>query len=202
MHRITATVTLSRYLVPRLQAPWDPDFIYAVGYDGSWPHGFAVGYANYDANRLFPAAGGPLTRVERGVLTVAYVPPLPESIHQPAGVLDLVHPRVSYDLIPSYYDNATGEFLTAKHRVGAGVHVRAFGGLFLNVTAFAYPDPERQQPWDSDYAYVFGYTRGWPSTFAIQYANYSGTRYPWREPITGTGRFGNGSVSLSWSRRF
>jgi hypothetical protein len=201
-HRFGASITFSRYIVPRLQAPWDPDFVYSIGYDGTWPHGFAIGYANYDANRLSPAAGQPATRVERGVMTAAVVPPLPQWLRHPARAIDIIHPRVTYDLVPSYYDNRSGLYESGKHRVGAGVHVRALGGLFVSAVAHVYPDPSRQQPWDPDYTYVFGYTRGWPENLTIQYANYSGTRYPWREPVAGTGRFGNGSVSLSWSRRF
>lgn len=197
----SASVTLYRYLVPRLQAPWDPDFVYSLGYAAPWPRGLHASYANYDANRLQPVNGQPVTHVDRGVVTVAFAP----AVSSPFRAIDPtagVYPRASYEVVPSYLDMRTGDYQRAKHRVGAGVYAHALGGLFVNVALFVYPDPAQQQPWDSDYSYAFGFARGWPSSVTVQYANYTGTRYPWREAEERTGRFRNGTLQVAYSHRF
>lgn len=202
--RLWASVTFHRYLVSRLQAPWDPDFTYGVGYELAWPRGASLSYANYDANRLAPETGQPVTRIDRGVVSLAYAPPLPDALRQLLRVDRTagLYPRLSYDLIPRYYDVSSNRFSSGKHRLGAGAHLHALGGWFLSANLYAYPDPARQQPWDPDFTYVFGYSRGYPSNVTFQYANYSGNRFPWRQPSAGTGRFGNGGFSVTWSRRF
>ena len=203
-HRLRASVTYFRYLVPRLQAPWDPDFVYSVSYDVGWLRGASISYANYDANRLSPREGQRFTRLDRGMLAITYSAPLPESLG-PLTRLDpsaRVQPRISYDVAPSYWDAAAAGYQGGKHRVGAGARFQALGGYFLDAMIYAYPDPERQQPWDPDFTYVFGYSVGYPATLTLQYANYSGNRLPGRERATGTGTFGNGTVSVAWVRRF
>jgi hypothetical protein len=203
-NRLTASVSFYRYLVPRLQAPWDPDFVYNLTYDARWLRGMSLTYANYDANRLLPRGDQVVTHVDRGVVSLSFAPQVPDPLRRLVRIdrTSGFHPRLAYDVIPTYFDSSTGDFRHGKHRVGVGAYIHAFGGWFVAASAHVYPDPERQQPWDSDYAYVFGYSRGWPDRVTIQYANYTGTRFPWRTPTPGTGRFGHGTVSVAWARRF
>ena len=71
-------------------------------------------------------------------------------------------------------------------------------GWFAHATALAWPDRSRQQPWDPDYLYGLGWTQPGPAGLTVQYANYSGNRWPGRARSTGEGLFRSGSVSVSW----
>jgi hypothetical protein len=65
-----------------------------------------------------------------------------------------------------------------------------------------YPVASQQQPWDPDYTYGFGYFDFHPGKLSVQYNNYSGNRYPWRQRGAHTGTFAWGGLSLSWGYGF
>lgn len=48
---------------------------------------------------------------------------------------------------------------------------------FASVTAFVYQQPARQQPWNPDFTYCFGYNDWHPNTASLTYCNYGGNRY-------------------------
>jgi hypothetical protein len=201
-----ATVTGHAYLRPLQQAPWDPDFTYVFGYDDWRPHTFSLTYANYGGNRFVPdrAAGERFTRFLQGTVALGYKFPAPSWL---AG-LTLVHPsgsqnhRLSYEVTPEYFDLASLSLRNWKHRVGLYTRYVAFGNWYLDLNLFAYPAPDRQQPWDPDFTYGFGYFDWRSGTFSVQYNNYSGNRFPWRNRAPGTGRFLDGALSIVWTYAF
>lgn len=204
LRRLSASVTFYRYVRPHLQAPWDPDFIYAVGYDPGGPRAVTLSYANYDANRLAPRAGAAVSRLDRGVLTATYRVPAPAALQRLVR-LDrsaALGGRLSYELMPSYYDAASNGYRGGKHRLGLAVSYYAFRGAFVDLTLHAYPARGQQQPWDPDFTYAVGYARGYPTTLTLHYANYSGTRLPGRARGEQTGRLRDGRLYLTWSHRF
>ena len=48
---------------------------------------------------------------------------------------------------------------------------------FVGVTAFGYLQRERQQAWNPDFTYCFGYNDWHPNTASLTYCNYGGNRY-------------------------
>jgi hypothetical protein len=58
---------------------------------------------------------------------------------------------------------------------------------------------DQQQPWDPDFTYGIGYYDWHPGTILVQYNNYSGNRLPWRDKSADTGKFKDGSITISWS---
>lgn len=71
---------------------------------------------------------------------------------------------------------------------------------FASVTFYRYLYEDRQQPWNPDFTYTFGYDDWHPNTFSLVYGNYSGNRL---NPARGEtySRFGQGTWSLGYKFR-
>ena len=200
-----ATFTHYAFLRPQQQRPWDPDFSYTVGYEDYRPGTLSVVYANYGGNRLRPdrSRGERVTRLDEGSVTAAYRFVLPRHLERlfvpnPGG--RIVH-TLTYSVVPRFTtdDGGTGRL---KHRLGLATRYAIAGPLYAEATAHVYPKADQQQPWDPDYVYGFGYADYGSGRVSLQYANHSGTRYPWRPRTPGTGGFRDGGLSLSWLYAF
>ncbi|SNS33687.1 hypothetical protein SAMN06265795_102272 [Noviherbaspirillum humi] len=70
---------------------------------------------------------------------------------------------------------------------------------FFNFTARRYFLPDRQQPWNPDFTYAFGYDDWHPYTLSLIYGNYGGNRF---SPDYGRGeartRFNQGTLSYAF----
>jgi len=196
-----AHVTLYGYLEPRSRAPWNPDFTYSFGYDDWHPYTLSLVYSNYSNNRFDPRRGDPITRLARGTVTGAWKVPVPRGLARLFLVDERlsINCRVGANLTPRHEreDGTVGRW---KQSTLIGCRYPFTERLFVDVTAFAYR--RGQQPWDPDYTYSFGWSDWRPGRFSIQYSNYSGNRFPWRSRGRNTGRFRDGSISLSWSQSF
>ncbi len=198
-----ASVTFHEYLEPELQRPWNPDFSYVFGYDDWRPYTLSFTYANYGGNRLNPdrTRGERPTRFEEGVFTLAWKFIVPEGIKRWL----VVHPTgglggsIGITGVPRYFDLESGETRAWKRSVQLNLKYTIYKWWYINATLIWYPIPEQQQPWDPDFTWGFGYFDWHPGKVTVQYNNYSGNRFPWRDNVSGTGRFRDGSVSVSWS---
>lgn len=179
------------------QAPWDPEFTYAFGYDNWRSYTFSVTYSNYEGNKFSPDAGERFTHFDRGTLELSWKAPNPFRdwlLVHPSG--DLQH-RFSLLTSPEYVDQQNAEH-NWKTRLALDTKYNVYKWWYVDFTAYVYPKSSQQQPWDPDFTYGFGYSDWHPGTLSVQYNNYSGTRWPWRSS-SGTGRFVDGAVSVSWS---
>ncbi len=197
-----ASLTAYRYLEAGLQAPWNPDFTYVFGYDDWHPYSLSFTYSNYGGNRWSPdvAAGERRTQFRQGGWSLgwkfALPPPVERFLLNPEGSLGC---GTNVNLSPDYTDLASGGLLHNKTTLSVGCKYAPFGWWYVNVKANYYPHPAQQQPWDPDFTYGFGYFDWHPGTVSVQYNNYSGNRYPGRKPGVGTGRFEDGSLTVSYS---
>ena len=196
-------VTLYKYLEESRQAPWNPDFSYVFGYDDWHPYTVSLVYSNYGGNRFSPdeSKGERVTRFDEGTISLGYKLVLPKWIERWFTVHDTggVGLRASYNLTPRYVDDTCGCRRDAKHSLSLGIRYVIHTWWYAEITLYGYPVPSQKQPWDPDYTYTFGYFDWHPGTFAVQYSNYSGNRYPWNSSSKDTGRFKDGSLSVSWS---
>jgi len=108
---------------------------------------------------------------------------------------------LNLNLTPRYNDALTSSRRKWKRSYSVGCKYPIFDWFYFNATAYYYPDKTQQQPFDPDYTYGFGYFDWHPGTISIQYNNYAGNRYPWRDQKD-AGTFMNGSITLSWSWAF
>ena len=198
-----ANITFYKYVDPDLQAPWNPDFSYVIGYDDWHPYTFSFLYSHYGGNHLKPdrSKGEKVTIFEEGGLAFGWKFVIPAYIEK----LFIVHSTggigtsIQYNLTPRYMNLATLSQESWKQSVGLSIKYSIYKWFYANTTFYYYPIPEQQQPWDPDFTYGFGYFDWHPGTIVVQYNNYSGNRFPWNPPSEGTGQFKNGSISISWS---
>lgn len=198
-----ANTTFYKYLKSDYQASWDPDFSYGFGYDDWHPYTLSLAYANYGGNRLNPdrKKGEKFTTFKQGTFSLGWKFVVPGWIEE----LFIVHSTggiggsINYNLTPEYMDLASLQLKEWKQTISLSIKYTIYKYWYANITLYYYPYPEQQQPWDPDFTYGFGYFDWHPGTIIIQYNNYSGNRYPWKEKSPGTGTFKNGSISISWS---
>ena len=144
-----------------------------------------------------------ITRLAEGVLQLQYKVPLPATLRQrlvphPSGSL---HLRVGYELTPRYRDVDRSGTRSLKHALSLTARLQPYGMWFAEIGLRAHPVSGQQQPWDPDFVYGFGLADWRPGSISVQYYNYSGNRYPGRDRAAGTGRFRDGTVSVSWRWR-
>lgn len=197
-----AGITFYRYLYEDRQQPWNPDFTYTFGYDDWHPNTFSLVYGNYSGNRLNPEPDETHSRFRQGTWSAGYKFRLPEPIDAllKADEKHEIGCNVNASVTPRYSDLRTSSMKKYKRSLSLGCRYMLPNNLYANLTAFYYPDRAQQQPWDPDFTYGFGYFDWRPGTITIQYNNYSGNRYPWRDGESGQGGFRRGSVSISWSK--
>lgn len=201
-------ITFYRYLIGDRQRPWNPDFTYSFGYDDWHPNTFTLIYGNYGGNRLSPERGRLIegqreerTRFSQGLWSLGYKFAMPDLL-KPVLLFDDTHQLgciAGANFTRRYTDLKTLSIRSAKKTLSLGCRYSTPSNLYINVTAFYYPDRTQQQPWDPDFTYGFGYFDYRPGTVTVQYNNYSGNRYPSHDLSPNQGRFRNGSISISWS---
>jgi hypothetical protein len=186
-----ARVNLLRYTSPSEQRPWNPDFTYAFGFEDWRPYTFSLVYSNDNGNRFHPdrAQGERVTRFDEGTWTLGYKFPLTQAVG--------CNTTVRYT--HRYTDAALGERQIGKKALTAGCRYVLRERWFAALNLYAYPSQRQQQTWDPDYTYSFGWADWRSGGLVVQYLNESGTRYPGRDRAPGTGRFKDGSVSISIS---
>jgi hypothetical protein len=195
-----AQLSLLRYVQPSRQQPWNPDFVYAFGYDDGEPGRWSFQYANYTGTRLSPdrALGEHRFNFPQGQWTARYRFGLPEPLEPVflAGDGDRALCHAEGNLVPRYSQATSPALGENKVSLGLGCRYTRPDGWFAHATAFAWPHG-RQQPWDPDYVWGFGWNS--PGGITVQYANYTGNRWPGRSGTAGEGGFGNGSISVTWA---
>ncbi|MGE4239243.1 hypothetical protein [Ramlibacter sp.] len=191
-------LTLLRYLRAERQQPWNPDFTYGFGYEDLSPGGWGLTYANFTGTRIeggrFNFPQGQWSLVQRFLLSQAL-----EDFFL-AGNGDAVLCTVGGHLTPRYATAESAELRHNKFALSLGCRYTLAGGVFAQATAFLYPRGEQQQPWDPDYNWALGWEKATArGAWLMQYANYSGNRFPGREAARGEGGLRGGSVTLSWT---
>ncbi|HYD99195.1 MAG TPA: hypothetical protein VEH84_07420 [Alphaproteobacteria bacterium] len=197
-----ATATLTRYIDGDARQPWNGDFTYAFGFDDWHPYTLSLVYSNYGNNRFSPRDGDRVTEFDEGSLTLGWKFPLPRALAEPMLIErdQQINCRVAYAVTPRF-DRASGGQGSWKQAASLGCRYPITGFWYLDWTALWYP-AGRQQPWDPDYTYGFGYADWRSGTISIQYANYAANRFPWRDGPADGGRFGDGALTLSWNWTF
>ncbi|MEM7219944.1 MAG: hypothetical protein AAF515_16375 [Pseudomonadota bacterium] len=191
------------YQNPDRQQPWNPDFTYCFGYSDWRPYTISLTYCNYGGNRFKPGEGRKATRFDQGGWSLGYKFPLPKRWQQ-ALLFDQsgsIGCNTGFSYVKNFTDAVTNEERLHKKKLSFGCKYTIWGWWYLNFAVNYYPDKSQKQPWDPDYTYGFGYFDWHPGKISVQYNNYSGNRFDGK-PAEGTGKFSNGSFSVSWSMSF
>lgn len=196
-------ITFLKYFRPELKRPWNPDFTYSFGYDDWHPYTFSLTYANYNGNRIFPnrSKNEYVTNLGQGGLTFGWKFNLPKKVEAPflLGKESSLGWSVAYSGDPRYLDLASASTRSWKQQATFSCRNNVYKWVYWNITAFYYPHPRQQQPWDPDFTYGLGYFDYRPQKISVEYNNYAGNRYPWRNQGPTAGKIRSGSISIFWS---
>jgi hypothetical protein len=196
-------VNFIKYLIPTIQAPWNPDFTYSFGYDDWHPYTLSLTYSNNGGNRLNPdkSKGQKITQFEEGGWSLGYKFPMPDMLRDTLlfNEDDTVGCNTSFNYSRTYTDLKSGKKLHNKKTLALGCKYTFANSWYFNFSLPVYINKKQQQPWDPDYTYGFGYFDWHPGAYSIQYNNYSGNRFPWHKRVPLTGRLKDGSITISWS---
>lgn len=197
-----ARLVFYRYLQAGEQQPWHPDYFYSFGYDDPRPGTWSLTYANYTGTRLRPdrSRGEGRFNFDEGLWSLAYRFDLPQALRPwlLVGDGDAALCRASLDLTPRFSDIASSTLRSNRTSATLGCRYTRPEGWFAEFTAYAYLTRGKQQPWDPDFTYSFGYSDWRPGSISIQYGNYSGNRWPGRARSPGEGTPRGGSITVSW----
>jgi hypothetical protein len=194
-----------RYLDGDQQRPWDPDLTFAVGYDDGAPGRWSFSYANYTGTRLSADPGRRRLNVPQGQWTLGWRFALPGPLEPLllVGDGDAASCRSDLGWTPRFARADGPQPGRDKWSLGVGCRYTRPGGWFAQFTALAWPVSGQQQPWDPDYTYGVGWIQPQapdaPGSWSVQYANYSGNRWPGRPRAPGEGSLRSGSLSVGWS---
>jgi hypothetical protein len=92
-----------------------------------------------------------------------------------------------------------GQQQAATPTINVSVKYSPITYWFVQTTFYAYLAPNKQQPWNPDFSYTFGYEDYHPYTFSLVYSNYGGNRFrPNKALHEQFSLFSQGTVSLGW----
>ncbi|MES2767348.1 MAG: hypothetical protein V4642_15845 [Bacteroidota bacterium] len=197
-------ITAYKYLDNKYKAPWNPEFSYRFGYDDWHPYTFSLVYGNYGGNRIFPDEGEQWTHFNQGNISLGWKFPEPQALAN-IFLFDTtatIGHSINYNVTPRYTDIKGKSTNKWKQSVSLSTKYTVYEWWYWNFTLFYYPDPSQQQPWDPDFTYGFGYFDWHRGTVTVQYNNYAGNRFFWRNTEQKPGGFLDGSISVSSSWTF
>jgi len=187
--------TAYEYINGSDQQPWNPDFSYVFGYDDWHKSTLSLTYANYGGNRWNPDEdeGEKFTRFEEGTITLGYKFDLFQNVETALSPFEdgSIGCDVNYNWTPRFgrLDNPDKRGHWKQHAT-LGCKWSIIGWWYTNWRLNWYPlGSKHQQPWDPDYTYGFGYFDWHKGTISVQYNNFAGNRYPWKNDDTDNGGF-------------
>ncbi|WP_306770225.1 peptidoglycan-binding protein [Mycobacterium sp. KBS0706] len=189
------------YPRPDQQQPWDPDFVYSIAYQITGD--LSIEYGNYTGNRWPWHKDDDATgSVLGGSLRLNYKLPIPADLfgELKPGESPSLDCSASIGVAPRYFDNASLEDKSGKTQLFLSCGYTGIPRLTLRGTAIFYPIASQQQPWDPDFVYVVNYKV--TDEIALEYANYTGNRWPWHDDPDATGTMLGGSFRLTYQLPF
>lgn len=196
--------TLYYYLDQEQQQAWNPDFTYVFGYSDWRPYTVSLMYANYGGNRFKSTPDQAVTNFDQGTWSLGWKFPITKPFVNLLSFTDegAIGCQTNYNFTKEYFDLASTSYKANHQTLSLGCKYAIVGNWYVNATAFYYFDSEQKQPWNPDFTYGFGYFDWHPGTVTLQYNNYSGNRWNSSDRAEATGRFIDGSISISYSFSF
>lgn len=192
-------ITIFDELISDSREANDSDFVYSFGYDYYKPGTFSLTYSNYGENRFDPDEGQKVSRLRQGSIRFAYKLELKDRVLAPrfTETTRMLRCQPGITTTPTYLDEESDELRNFRTSLSFGCRYPIWRSFYVGATAILYPQPDQQQAWDPDYTYGFGWASYRPGGLVVEYNNYSGNRWPWREAESGGGFF-DGSVTVSY----
>lgn len=170
---------------PRAAARWTSNYTYSLGRYTWKPNRFNYGYENYLNNRYSDNLEEMGRKFMEGYYFISYS-------HNLGRLTNKVRLDSTSNLKFTYFaryaikyrDNnevIRGGLDSGKPIIGAGLRMTLFWNIYAESAVYYYGPAEwkKQQPWDPDYSYGFGYFDWRSFRCTLTYGNWAVNRFPW-----------------------
>jgi len=169
---------------PNAVAPWISDYTYTFGRYNWRPGKFNYGYENYVNNKYTDNLKVFSEKFLQGYYFVSYSHFLSDKLTRKIKLDSTTNLRFTYfSRYAISYINAANEIegglLYGKFLLGASFRYTIYRNIYIESAVYYYPDKTKQQPWDPDYSYGFGYFDWRSFRLTVSYGNWAVNRFPW-----------------------
>ena len=192
---------------PRASARWTSNYTYSIARYNWKPKKFNYGYENYINNRYSDSFETMGEKFLEGYYFISYSNNLSERITQKIKLDSTTNVKFIYfgRYAIKYRDEneiTHGGLASGKPTIGAGLRFTIFWNIYVESAVYYYFDPfvKRQQPWDPDYSYGFGYFDWRSFRWSLTYGNWAVNRFPWNKTYYPYYGFldGNFKFAINW----
>jgi len=169
---------------PYAVAPWIADYTYSIGRYNWRPNKFNYGYENYVNNKYTddPRIFG--EKFLQGYYFLSYNQSLSNHLDKKIKLDSTTSIKfVYFARYAINYLNQSNEIeggvLNGKSTVGVGTRFTIYRNVYVESAVYYYLDRSKQQPWDPDYTYGFGYFDWRAFRLSLTYGNWAVNRFPW-----------------------
>ncbi len=189
---------------PRASAMWTSNYTYSLARYNWKSNKFNYGYENYVNNRYTDNIEEFGKKFLEGYYFISYS----HSIRNEKIKLDsTTNIKFTYfaRYAIKYRDNNKvihGGMGSGKPTIGGGVRMTLFWNIYVESAVYYYfpAEFEKQQPWDPDFTYGFGYFDWRSFRCSLTYGNWAVNRFPWNKTIYPNYGFldGNFRLAANW----
>lgn len=179
------TTTFYKDYNPKAAARWIADYTYSVGRYNWRAHRFNFGYENYVNNKYSDSRETFTRKFLEGYYFISYNY-IPDKLNKLVSIDSTSSLRMMaftrYAIM--YRDELEvthGGIFSGKPTVGAAIRYTFFWNIYAESAVYYYFLPGKQQPWDPDYSYGFGYFDWRSFRISITYGNWAINRFPWNK---------------------
>lgn len=172
---------------PNANARWIASFTYSIGRYNWRNKKFNYGYENYVNNRYNDNFKTIASKFLEGHYFLSYN----------VGLSDKLNKKIRLDSTSSirfvffsryafrYRDEKErtyGGFFNGKSTFGLSARYTIYRSIYIESAIYLYPEYKRkQQPWDPDYSYGFGFFDWRSFRVSLTYGNWAINHFPWRK---------------------
>lgn len=174
---------------PKAAARWTSNYTYSVARYNWKPNRFNYGYENYLNNRYSDSFEEMKKKFMEGYYFISYS-------HNLKSVTDkiMLDSTTNFKFIyfaryaikyRDQYDVRHGGLGSGKPSIGGGLRMTLFWNLYIESAVYYYGPAKfgKQQPWDPDYTYGFGYFDWRSFRCSLTYGNWAVNRFPWNKTL-------------------
>jgi hypothetical protein len=184
--------------------PYASDYSLALYRNKYTSNSFFWGYSNYNNNKYSNSLNQIEHSLATGNFSFGYIIKVPDSLMKYLKIFPSSKLSSSFQLnyAIKYYDingKYSGGIIDGKSSINFNLKYIVFNNFFISGAVNYYFSQATKLPWDSDYAYAFGFENWKPWKLSFSYAKYTNT-FPWNgQPVNSGFLYGAFTISFNYS---
>ena len=198
----SVNTTFFNELNQNASARWISSFNYSIGRYNWRNKKFNFGYENYVNNKYSDTPKILINKFLEGYYFLSYNRSISEKItnkiklDSTTSLKCILFTRYAFKYRDEL-ENTKGGILNGKSTFGFSLRYTIYRSIFIESAIYVYPDEKiKQQPWDPDYSYGFGFFDWRSFRVSITYGNWAINRFPWKDKLYSKYGFVDGNFRL------